>query len=76
MKRDSVKAYVHVRRDTALPLYAAVRILDYPHQLRRYFINGPFLNQKTYKDIQISYSLKYKFRKKNFFYEKINGSIG
>ena len=30
MKRDSVSAYVHMRRDTPLPLYAPVRILDYP----------------------------------------------
>ena len=30
MKRDSVSAYVHMRRDTSLPLYAPVHILDNP----------------------------------------------
>ena len=33
-------------------------------QLRIYLIDGPFVNQKTYKDIQISYSLKHKHSKK------------
>ena len=28
MKRDSVSAYVHMKRDTPLPLYASVNILD------------------------------------------------
>ena len=28
MKRDSVSAYVYMRRDTSLPLYAPVHILD------------------------------------------------
>ena len=36
-----------------LSLYAAVHILDEPppspNQLRKYLIDGPFLNQKTYK---------------------------
>ena len=46
---------------TPLPLCAAVRILvepPSPNQLRAYLIDGPFLNQNIYKDIQISYSLK------------------
>ena len=30
------------------------------HQLRTYLMHGPFLNVKTYKNIQIWYSLKYK----------------
>ena len=30
MKRDSVSAYVHLKRDTPLPLYASVIILDDP----------------------------------------------
>ena len=30
MKRDSVSAYVHMKRDTPLPLYASVNILDDP----------------------------------------------
>ena len=28
MKRDSVSAYVHMRHDTPLPVYAPVHILD------------------------------------------------
>ena len=39
----------------------------------------PFLNQKTNKDIQTSYShsLKYKHSKKNkLLNEKVNGSVG
>ena len=36
----------------------------FPQQLHTYLIDGPFLNQKTYKDIQISYSLKYRHSKK------------
>ena len=28
MKRDSVSTYVHMKRDTPLPLYASVNILD------------------------------------------------
>ena len=67
MRRDSASAHVHMRRDTPLPLYAVVRILDdppSPHQLRTYLIYGLFLNQKTYKDIRISDLLKYKHSKK------------
>ena len=30
MKRDSVSAYVHMKRDTPLALYASVNILDDP----------------------------------------------
>ena len=30
MKKDSVKAYVHMKRDTPLRLYASVNILDDP----------------------------------------------
>ena len=30
MKKDSVSAYVHMRRDTTLSLYALVHILDDP----------------------------------------------
>ena len=67
MKRDSVSAYLHMRRDTPLPLYAAVHILDDPppfSQLRTYLIDGLFLSQKRDKNIRISYSLKYKHSKK------------
>ena len=41
-------------------LYAFWMTLPIPHQLRTYLTDGPFLNQKTYKDIRISYSLKHK----------------
>ena len=30
MKRDSVSVYFHMKRDTPLPLYASVNILDGP----------------------------------------------
>ena len=30
MKRDSVSVYIHMRRDTALPLYALAHVLDDP----------------------------------------------
>ena len=39
-----------------LPLYAAASLLDepnIPHQLYTFLIKGPFLNQKSYKDIRI-----------------------
>ena len=68
MKRDSVSVYIHMRRDIILPY---VRICAHfgwpspsPHQLRTYLTDGPFLNQKIYKDIRISYSLNYKHSKK------------
>ena len=63
MKRDSVSAYVYIKRDTPFPctqLYA-FWIIPIPQQLRTYLTDGPFPNQKTYKDIRISYSLKYKY---------------
>ena len=82
MKRDvknmkSVSAYANMKRDTPIPLYVSVNILDDPlpfSWLRTYFMNGLFLNQKT-NNIRISYSLKYKYSKKNIFYEKINDSV-
>ena len=48
-------------------LYVYWMALPYPHQLHKYLINGPFLKQKTYEDIRISYSLKYKYWKKWIF---------
>ena len=78
IKRDSVSAYVYIRRDTpCTQLYATVSILDESpslQQLHTYLIDGPFLNQKTYKDIRISYSLKF-IRKNKFLYENNNGSV-
>ena len=65
MKWDSVSAYVHMSRDIPSPymrLYAFW--MDDPHQLPTHLIDGPFLNQKTYKYIRISYLLKYKHLKK------------
>ena len=41
-----------------------------PQQLRSYLTDDPFLNQKTHKDIQISYSLKYKHSKKEISLRK------
>ena len=57
-------------------LYTPVLILDDPpppppppqppfFQLRTYLMDGLFLNQKTNKNIRISYLLKYKHSKKN-----------
>ena len=71
MKIDSASAYLHLRGDTPLPLYAPIHILDDPPppqflQLRTYLMDGLFLNQKTNKNIRISYSLKYTHSKKNY----------
>ena len=60
MKRDSVSAYVHIKRDTLSP---CTQLCTY-QQLCTYLIDGPFLNQKTYKNIRISYLLKCKHSKK------------
>ena len=51
MKRDSVSAYVRMRRDTLLSLCASAHILDVPlpiFQLRTYL----FLNQKQIRLFQ------------------------
>ena len=67
-----------MRRDTPLPLYAHVHILDDPPpflQLRTYLMDGLFLNQKTNSNIRISYSLKHKHSKKEYtLYEKKKSS--
>ena len=50
-----------------ISLYAAARILDdnpISQQLLAYLIDNPFVNQKPYKVIRMSYSLKYKLSKK------------
>ena len=67
MKRDNVSGYVHIRRNAPLPLYPPVHILDSSIPLVTYIPNGwpILLNQKTNKNIRISYSLKYKHSKKN-----------
>ena len=56
-----------------LPLYAAARFLDdrpSPDQLRTYLIDYPYLNQKTYQDIRIPYSLEQKHSKKQISLRK------
>ena len=61
---DIVQIMDQTRVDTR---YDVASILDYshpPHHLRTCLADGPFLNQKTYKGIRISYSLKYKHSKK------------
>ena len=64
-----------MRRDSPLPLYAPLHILDDPLpflQLLTYLMDGLFLNQKTNNNTRISYSLKYKHSKKEYIlYEKI-----
>ena len=77
-KKDSVSAYIHMRRETLCPctqLHAFwMTPPPIPHQLRTYLIDGPS-QPKKYIDIPISYSLKYKHSEK-FIYKKINGSVG
>ena len=73
MKRDSVSAYVHMRRDTPLPLHALAHILNDPSsfpQVLKYLMDGLPLRQKTNKNIRISYSLKYKNLERNIFTQK------
>ena len=64
------RTYLMTNFSTPLLLYAPVHILDDPPpfpQLRVYLMDGVFLNQKTNKNIRISYSLKYKHSKKKLF---------
>ena len=73
MKKDSVSAYVHMRRNIPLFLYAQVHILDEPPsfpQLRKYIMDGLHLNQKTNTNIRISYSMKYLNSKIKIFAKK------
>ena len=68
-----VSAYVHMRRDTPVPLSAPVHILDDPlpfPQLRTNLMDDLFLNKKTNDNIQIWYSLKYKHSKNKWFFAK------
>ena len=56
-----------MRRETPFlctPLYESGMTKPHPHQWRKYLIDDPFLKQKAYEDIRISYSLKYKRLKK------------
>ena len=52
MKRDSVSVYVHMTRDTTLPLYASAHILDPFPQLCTYLMDGLFLNEKTIRTFE------------------------
>ena len=64
-----------------LPLYTPVHILDesfsIPPVAHVCLPKNKFLNQRTNKNIRISYSLKYTNiqKKKKNFCEKINGSV-
>ena len=49
MKRDSVIAYIHMRRDTSLPLHAPAQT-PFP-QLRKYLMDVLFLNQLLVKQL-------------------------
>ena len=67
MKRDSMSAYVHMRRYTPYPfteLYAFWMNSPIPHELHPYLNDVPFLIHKTYKDIRVSRLLKHKHLKK------------
>ena len=58
---------------TPLSLHTPVHILYDPPpfpQVCTYLMDGLFLNKKTNKNIQISYSLKYKHFKKNSLRKK------
>ena len=62
-----------MRRDTPLLMYAPIHILDDPppfFELRRYLMDGIFLNQKTNNKIRILCSLKYKHSKKEYILYK------
>ena len=78
MKRDSVSDFVHMRRDTPLPLYVPVHILDDPSSIppAAWVLNRWPISQPQKKNIRISYSLKYKHSTKKIICEKINGSAG
>ena len=68
-----VRTYLMIDFLTPLSQYTPVHIFHDPPpflQLRTYLMDGLFLNQKTNKKIRISYSLKYKHSKKNFFTKK------
>ena len=54
MKRDSVSAYIRSDTPSRSCTHFGWHPLS-PQQLRSYVIDGPFLNQKTYKDIRILY---------------------
>ena len=78
MKKDSVRKYVHMRRKIPSRARSCIHFgwpFPSPHQLPTHLIDGSFLNQKTYKDIRILYSLKSKRSKNKFLYEKRNGSV-
>ena len=78
MNRDSVSTYVHMRRVTQCPytqLYTFWMTTQSPNQLRMHLTDGPFLNQKTYEYIWISYLLIYEHSKNKFLDEKINGMV-
>ena len=51
MKRDNVSAYVHMKRDTHLPLYASVNILDDPRSISlvTHILNGWPISQSKDK---------------------------
>ena len=67
-----VSAYVHMRRDTPLSLYAPVHIFDdpspFPH-LRTYLMDGLFLNEKTNNNIHWNININ-SLKKKLILYEK------
>ena len=50
--------------------YAFWMTPSFPCQLRTYLTDGPLLNPKTYKDIRISHSRKYKLSKKSISLRK------
>ena len=60
MKIDSVNAYVHMRRDAPLTVYASAHILHDPlpsiPPVVHILVDVLFLNQKTNKNIWLSYS--------------------
>ena len=72
-KRYCKRTCAHMRCDILSP-FTQLHVFGWPpspQYLRTYLIDGPFLNQNTFKDIQILNLRKYRHLKKNkFLHEK------
>ena len=64
IKQDTIRQKCYEKHEAAARILKDPSPPPPPHQLHKYLIDCPFLNQKIYKDIRISYSLKYKHPKK------------
>ena len=69
MKRDSVSAYVHMRRDTPLPLYTPVHILDDPLHSPSYvhiYWTAYFSTKRQIRTFEYRIHRNINIRKKNY----------